>query len=163
VGLGILTPEQLDGALKVQAAMSPPPPLGLVLMDLRLVNRADLELILDSQRKMADRQRGKGKSNREDNLFGKVAVRLGYCTPDQLAHCLEFQKSADPESAPRLGELMVHRGLIGPAQVRRVVEVQSGMAVPCPSCSTLYNTVMFMPGSTIPCYKCGAMVMVPAK
>src|SRR5258706_15174993 len=83
VELGILSPEKLEEALQVQAASAAPPPLGLVLMDLRLVSRDDLEKILDAQRKIADRHRERGKEQRDDNMFGKVAVRLGFVTQDQ--------------------------------------------------------------------------------
>lgn len=164
IELGILTQAQLDKALASQADADPPRPLGMVLMDLRLVSRDDLERILDAQRKIVDRHRERGKDRHEDNLFGKVAVRLGFLTQDQLAECLELHKRADPpESALRLGELMVRRGIVGPEQVRRVIEVQAGLAVPCPACTTLHNVVMFMPGSTIPCRKCSVFITVPAR
>jgi phage FluMu protein Com len=47
--------------------------------------------------------------------------------------------------------------------VRRVAEVQAGLAVPCPRCATLHNVVMFNPGSTIPCRKCSLMIAVPTR
>jgi hypothetical protein len=163
VELGILTPEKLEEALGVQGAASPPRPLGLVLMDLRLVTREDLEKILDAQRRIVDRHRERGKDQRDDNLFGKVAVRLAFVSQDQLAECLELQKREGPESGLRLGDLMTRRGLIGPEQVRRVMEVQSGLAVPCPGCTTLHNVVMFNPGSTIPCRQCSMLIPVPMR
>lgn len=163
VELGILSPESLEEALERQASQDPPPPLGLVLMDLRLVTRDDLEKILDAQRKIVDKQRDLSKDRREDTLFGKVAVRLGFVSQDQLNECLDVQKRGGPESTLRLGELMTRRGIVGPEQVRRVVEVQSGMAIPCPSCSTLHNVVMFMPGASIPCRKCNVEINVPPR
>jgi hypothetical protein len=163
VELGILTPERLEEALEKQASTTPPAPLGLVLMDLRLVTREDLEKILDAQRRIADRRLERGKENQEDHLFGKVAVRLGFVTQDQLSECLGLQKREGPESALRLGDLMTRRGLVGPEQVRRVMEVQAGLAVPCTGCGTLHNVVMFMPGATIPCRKCSAAITVPPR
>lgn len=163
VELGILSPEKLEEALKVQASTAPPPPLGLVLMDLRLVSREDLEKILDAQRKIADRHQERGKERREDNLFGKVAVGLGFLTQDQLNECLDLQKREGPESTLRLGELMTRRGMVGPEQVQRVMEVQAGLAVPCPRCATLHNVVMFRPGSTFPCRQCSLMIAVPQR
>ncbi len=163
VELGILSPEKLEEALQTQAADAAPRPLGLVLMDLRLVTRDDLEKILEAQRKIADRHQERGKDRREDNLFGKVAVGLGFLSQDQLNECLDIQKREGPESTLRLGELMTRRGLVGPEQVRRVMEVQAGLAVPCPRCATLHNVVMFMPGSTIPCRQCSLMIAVPPR
>lgn len=163
VELGIITPEKLDEALDRQAAQAPSTPLGLILMDMRLVAREDLEQILEAQRKIVERQRERGKDRRDDTMFGKVAVRLGFLTQDQLNECLEIQKNDGPESLMRLGELMTRRGIVGPEQVRRVIEVQSGMAVPCPACSTLHNVVMFMPGASIPCRKCSGSITVPQR
>jgi len=163
VELGILSPEKLEEALQVQASTTPPLPLGLVLMDLRFVSREDLERILDAQRKIADRHLERGKDQKEDQLFGKVAVKLGFLTQNQVTECLDLQKRGDGEAALRLGELMVRRGLIGPVQVRRVVEVQAGLAIPCPSCATLHNIVMFMPGATIPCRQCSTSITVPSR
>jgi hypothetical protein len=163
VELGILSPENLEEALERQMSLSPAPPLGLVLMDLRLVTREDLERILDAQRKIVEKQRERGKDQRDDTLFGKVAVRLGFLTQDQLNECLDLQKREGPEANLRLGELMTRRGMVGPEQVRRVMEVQSGMAVACPACSTLHNVVMFVPGASIPCRKCSEAITVPMR
>lgn len=163
VELGIITPEKLEEALEVQATAPTTRPLGLVLMDLRLVTRDDLEKILEAQRRIADRQKEKSKDQKEDQMFGKVAVRLGFLSQDQVTECLDLQKRGDAEAGLRLGELMVRRGLIGPVEVRRVVEVQSGLAIPCPACATLHNIVMFMPGSTIPCRKCSTSITVPPR
>ena len=163
VELGILTTKQLDKALEVQSASEPPRPLGLVLMDLRLVTRDDLDKILEAQRKIAERQHERGKERHDDNLFGKVAVKLGFLTPAQLTECLDIQKRAGPESTLRLGDLMARRGLADPEQVRRILEVQSGLAVPCPACAVLHNVLMFMPLSTIPCRSCQATITVPPR
>lgn len=161
VELGILSQDQLEEALEAQSATPSPTPLGIVLMDLRLVTKDDLERILEAQKKILEQHRERGKDRREDNLFGKVAVRLGFVTQDQLNEILEIQKLQSPPI--KLGDLMTRRGVVDPEQVRRVVEVQEGLAVPCPRCSTLHNVVMFNPGSTIPCRKCSLMIAVPTR
>jgi len=163
VELGILTPEQLEGALQSQMAAPTPVPLGIVLMDLRLVTREDLDRILEAQRKIVDQHRERGKDRQEDQLFGKVAVHLGFVTQEQLAEVLGLQKRDSPESKLRLGDLMTRRGLMDPEKVRRVMEVQAGLVVPCPRCTTLHNVVMFMPGTTIPCRQCSLMIAVPPR
>src|SRR5262245_57808551 len=97
VELGIVTPEQLEEALQVQAAVSSrPPPLGVVLMELRLVTPEDLERIVETQRKIVEEIRGREKEQKDDNLFGKVAVRLGFVTQEQLYKCLELQRLEGP-------------------------------------------------------------------
>jgi hypothetical protein len=163
VELGIVSPPQLEEALQIQAAADPPPPLGIVLMELGFVTRDDLGRILEFQRKMADGLRDRDKDQRDDNLFGKVAVRLGFLTQDQLNKCLELQKAEGAASPLRLGDLMARRGILAPDQVRRIMEVQSGLAVPCPRCSTLHNVVMFNPGTTFPCRQCSLMIAVPGR
>ena len=163
VELGILTPEKLEEALQVQASAEVPAPLGMVLMDLRLVTREDLQRILDAQRRIVERHQDRAKDQKEDHLFGKVAIKLGFLSQDQLNECLDLQKKEGTASGLRLGDLMARRGLIGPEQVRQVMEIQAGLAVPCPSCTTVHNVVMFMPGTTFPCRKCKGEISVPTR
>lgn len=156
-----MTPEQVDDAVKYQAAQAKPDPVGVILMDRGLITREDLGRILEAQQKIADKARDRVKSLREGNLFGKVAVTLRFCTIEQIDDILRVQKQLAEQDAMEIGTLLVRRGILSPEQVRRVLEIQQGLGVCCPTCRTLYNTVMFVPGVTISCYRCGATLTVP--
>ena len=161
VALGIVKPEQVEDAVKFQAAQVKADPVGVILMDRGLISRDDLKRILEAQQKIADQALDRVKSIREGNLFGKVAVTLRFCTVEQVDDILRVQKQLASQGTMEIGTLLVRRGILSPEQVRRVLEIQQGLGVCCPTCRTLYNTVMFVPGVTIPCYRCGATLTVP--
>ena len=52
------------------------------------------------------------KAVREDNLFGKVAIRLGCCVEEQLQECLALQEQLPKERFMRLGDIMVIKGYL---------------------------------------------------
>ena len=156
-----MTPEQVDDAVKHQATQAKPEPVGVILMDRGLIKREDLARILEAQRKIADRLRDGVKTVREGNLFGKVAVTLRFCTIEQVDDILKVQRQLAAHRPTEIGTLLVRRGILSPEQVRRVLEIQQGLGVCCPTCRTLYNTVMFVPGVTITCYRCGETLTVP--
>ena len=48
-------------------------------------------------------------------------------------------------------------------QVKKITDTQKGLIVYCPQCDTQYNVVMFRPGASIQCYKCGSPLRIPAR
>lgn len=65
----------------------------------------------------------------EDNLFGRIAIKQGYVTKEQLEQCVELQQSA--EDSRLLGGIMIEQGFITKEQLRKVMILQKqAMAVP---------------------------------
>lgn len=163
VRLGIVTQKQLEEALEIQRFATGHRPLGLVLIDLKYVTQKDLDRIIKTQEEILQQQNARHRAVREDNFFGKVAIRLGYCTEEQLGECLALQEHLPPQRFMRLGDIMVIKGYVTVDQVRKVVETQKGLIVYCPGCDTQYNVVMFKPGASIQCYRCGTPLRIPAR
>jgi len=63
----------------------------------------------------------------------------------------------------RLGDIMVIKGYLTVEQVKKITDTQKGLIVYCPQCDTQYNVVMFRPGASIQCYKCGSPLRIPAR
>lgn len=161
--LRIVTHKQLEEALELQRFAKTHKPLGVILMDMRYVAQEDLDRIIAAQREVVDSAGKRQKEVREDNLFGKVAIRLEFCTEDQMAECLKLQEELPPDRFMRLGDILVIKGHLTVEQVRRVLETQKGLIVYCAQCDTQYNVVMFRPGSSLQCYKCGYPLKVPIR
>ncbi len=161
--LNIVTRQQLDEALELQRYAKGHKPLGVILMELKIVTPKDLERILDAQKALVAQQATRQKAVREDNLFGKVAIRMSYCTEEQVAECLSLQEQLPQDRFMRLGDIMVIKGYLSVEQVRKIIDTQKGLIVYCPQCDTQYNVVMFRPGASLQCYRCGSPLRIPAR
>lgn len=161
--LGILDQKRLQAAIALQSRQNPPKPLGQILMETGAVTPADMDRILAAQRQIAQREAELSRNTRSDHLFGKVAIRLKFCTEDQLVECLDEQDEQPKDRRMRLGDIMVKRGVLTPAQVRKILDTQRGLILYCPSCDTEYNTVMFKAGASLQCYKCGSPMRIPVR
>jgi hypothetical protein len=161
--LNIITKKQLQDALELQRCARTHKPLGVLLMELKYVSDRDLEKILEAQKQIAAQAANRHKVVREDNLFGKVAIRLGHCSEVQVAECMSLQEQLPHDRFMRLGDIMVIKGYLSVAQVRKVIETQKGLIVYCPQCDTQYNVVMFRPGASLQCYRCGSPLRIPRR
>ena len=161
--LGIVTKKQLLDALELQRFAKTHKPLGMILMELKLVSDADLQKIVEAQKALLSQANTRQKAVREDNLFGKVAIRMGYCMEEQLVECLGLQEQLPMDRFMRLGDIMVIKGYLSVEQVKKIVDTQKGLVVYCPQCDTQYNVVMFRPGASIQCYRCGSPLRVPTR
>ena len=161
--LGIVTRDQLQEALELQRFAQGHKPLGVILMELKYVSTKDLERIVEAQKALLAEASVRQKAVREDNLFGKVAIRLGFCTEEQLAECLALQEQLPKDRFMRLGDILVIKGYLTVEQVRKVSETQKGLIVYCTQCDTQYNVVMFKPGASLQCYRCGSPLKIPTR
>lgn len=159
--LGLVTQKQIDDALDLQRYAKTPKPLGVILMELKIIGEPELEKIIEAQKQMVVAAASRAKAVRQDNLFGKVAIRLKYCTDHQLHEALSIQEQLPKEKFMRLGDLMVMKGFLTVEQVRTILDAQKGMVLFCPHCDTQYNVVMFKPGSSLQCYRCGSPLKIP--
>ncbi len=161
--IGAITRQQLIEALEIQRFAKEHKPLGTLLQELKWISEKEVETILVEQRKVLDLAAARGKAIKEDNLFGKVALRLAFCTEGQLSECLALQEQLPHDRFMRLGDIMVIKGILTVEQVRKILETQKGLILYCPSCDTQYNLVLFRPGVSLQCYKCGSPLRVPKR
>ncbi len=161
--LGLIDRKKLDAAISLQSRQNPPKPLGLLLLETRVLSPSDMDKILAAQKQLADQANERAKDARTDHLFGKVAIRLKFCTDEDLIECLDAQEQQPKEKRMRLGDLMIQRGVLTAGQVRRILDTQRGLILYCPSCDTEYNTVMFKPGASLQCYRCGSPMRIPVR
>jgi len=161
--LGIISKQQLGEALELQRFAKAQKPLGVLLMELKFVTQADLQKIVKHQEDILLAASSRQKAVREDNLFGKVAIRMECCTEEQLAECLALQEQLPKERFMRLGDIMVIKGYLTVEHVKKISDTQRGLILYCGQCDTQYNVVMFRPGASIQCYKCGSPLRIPSR
>lgn len=161
--LGIVSREQLQEALELQRYATTPKPLGVILIDLKYVSDKDLGRIVEAQKALVAQAASRHEVVREDNLFGKVAISMGHCSEEQVAECLGLQQQLPQDRFMRLGDIMVIKGYLTVEQVKKTIDTQKGLIVYCPQCDTQYNVVMFRPGASLQCYRCGTALKIPGR
>jgi len=61
-------------------------------------------------------------SNADNEDFGRIALRLGFCTRAQVEGCLKIQSSTDERLS--LGQSLLREGFLSEAQFSKVLEAQ---------------------------------------
>lgn len=159
---GLLTEAQLRECLALQSCMEPPvPPLGILLMRMGYIDEPKLQRIIDVQRERLRLWQDAVRARRDDNLFGKVVLRMGLACEEDVQACLEIQDELPPAKFKRLGDILVERGVLASEAIQRVLDFQAGLVLYCPGCDREYNMVLFNAGSKITCYQCAARIRVP--
>lgn len=152
VAQGFCTQDQLDRCLRVQAETSRPMPLGRHLVDEGFITEEQHSRVLEIQRKKLLVPDPVAGTRREASLFGRLVLRRGLLTEPQVNECLREQ--AQPGEARSLGEIMVARHLLSPAQVKELLGNQFKRIMSCPSCGLSYTVTSMSGTSTVECPRC---------
>lgn len=159
----LISQARLDEALKLRNSQGERRPIGIILKDLGFLQERDVEHILAAQKGLVTTPAERPKAAKEDNLFGKIAIRLGLCTEEQIRECLLLQAQMSREHYLRLGDTLIIKGYLTPQRAKKVLDTQRGLLLYCPNCDTQYNVVMFNPGASLVCYRCGEPLRVPTR
>src|ERR1043165_6290313 len=105
---GLLTLERLDECIRIQGSDTRRRALGEILVEKGYLSPDDLERVIGIQRMRFNRisaDPGRG------GLFGQIALRLGYVTPEQLSESLREQEqaSAGSGSSLLLGQILLRK------------------------------------------------------
>jgi type IV pilus assembly protein PilB len=107
---GLLTQAQLEEALRAQAALGEPRPLGQILVEQKLITPRQLNLVLDVYRKRP--------------RLGEVLVRSGVLTDGQLEIALEEQN----RSGQPLGQVLLNLRYLTEELLRQALCTQLNIA-----------------------------------
>ncbi|MBI2930528.1 MAG: protein kinase [Planctomycetes bacterium] len=130
-------------------------PLGVVLIARGLLTEEELNRIL------ASRMSGEGSArNVSEAEVGKLLVAAGILHQEDVQECVRLQQEmrAAGRKPPRLGEMIVQRGLATEQQVMRVLAYQKRLLFTCAGCGVRVSTVAPPPGTRYRCKKCGGVL-----
>ncbi|MBV8882158.1 MAG: protein kinase [Planctomycetaceae bacterium] len=103
---------------------------------------------------------------RGDTALGQILVSAGACTKEQVIEALSIQQHLADKGgpAPRLGELLLQKGLVSFAAIERALESQNGKTLlHCVSCRSQYAVVDFSPRKKYLCKKCSGSLLPPGE
>ncbi len=158
-----LRQDHLDECLSVQRALSPPRPIGDLLLEKGYITREQLRTILEIRRKKLRKMQRKPEEARETNrAFGDFALGSGRISIDDLEEAvLEQQRLASMNLHFCLGEVLVARGKMSASDVLDILSQQGKCILLCPVCDAHYNVVKFRSGKTYRCVHCGTDLIKP--
>jgi len=153
---GFCTQAQIDECtrlqLQLQSPHQPAPRLGDLLMEKGYLTAIQNARILEIQQKNMDLVDPLVKKRKESVLFGKLAVKLGLVTADEVNECLRIQ--AEPGESRSLGEILVAKGYLTAIQVKDILEKQLKKIMSCPACKLSFTVLTLSEGKRIDCPKC---------
>jgi len=90
-------------------------------------------------------------------LFGEIVRMVEAASDEQVRQAAAVQRHLDGRR-PRLGEIMVDRGLMDPADVLKLIYIQQLKLAGCPGCARRYNIPRRGGRPGMCCPECGAVL-----
>lgn len=156
VAEGLITAERLEECIQAQAQTPGAPirALGEILVQRGYITLEQLDWVIGIQRARfhrisADPARG--------GLFGQIALKLDYVTPEQLNEALREQEIGGG-SPPMIGEILLRKKLLTTAQFQEVLHRQNKDVVQCPKCGVFYDVHGRYEGNKFVCSKCNTII-----
>jgi hypothetical protein len=152
IGEGFCTQAQIDECVRVQSYSKDHTALGEILLFKGYITAVQHAKVLEHQKKNLQAVDPLAKKRREAQLFGKLAVREGLMTEDQVNDCLREQ-GMEGETRT-LGEIMVANGYLTGPQVQDLLSKQLKKVMSCPVCNLSFTVLTLSQGKTISCPRC---------
>jgi len=150
------TPAQIEECtrlqLQLQSPHQPAPRLGDLLLEKGYLSAPQHAKILEIQQQNLDLVDPLVKKRKESILFGKLAIKQGLVTPDEVNQCLRLQ--AEPGESRSLGEILVAKGFLTAIQVKEILNKQLKKIMSCPACKLSFTVLTLSEGKRIDCPKC---------
>ena len=143
--------------LQLQSPHQPAPRLGDLLMERGYLTPDQHVRILEIQRQNLDLVDPLVKKKKESVIFGKLAIKQGFVTADEVNQCLRLQ--AEPGEARSLGEILVSKGFLTAIQVKEILNKQLKKIMSCPACKTACWLTCANPRRGFPRVACASVLV----
>lgn len=154
--LGYVKEEQLEECIGIQENLPFSTTIGELMLKKGYLNGEQVKKVLAIQEEVLREPSPKDPSHAlADTLFGRIAVQYGYISRERLNECIRQQ--ALRRNGGRdisLGELMVEKGYLTPAQVLNILRYQGAKILICRSCGMRINLYGYDEDSRYICRKC---------
>ena len=152
IELKFCSEEQVNRCVAIQAKSRTGQALGRYLVDEGFLTEEQHAKVLEVQRRRMLRKDPITQSSKEEILFGRLAVREGLLSAEQMNACLRLQ--GQPGEKRTLGEILVAQRLLTPGQVKSLLARQSKRIMSCPSCQVSFTVHTISQGKPITCPRC---------
>jgi len=106
---------------------------------------------------------GPGRDVIQESL-GEWCLRNGLATPEEIEACLKIQRAAETQGrpAPRLGEILVARGILTHHQVTEALAAQNKQIRRCLRCGIQINVALRGDAAQYRCGRCNGSLTSPS-
>lgn len=152
---GFVRPDQIRSAVLAQLSKQVDRKIGEILVQDGVMTQDQVDRVLEQQRANLARPHPRLPSTMGDGLLGRMAVRYGYMTWEQLSEALCVQAMLSEEGQEvRLGQVLIDKGLMNREDVLALLHSQRQRLAVCPACSRRYNIQRHEQGATPRCPQC---------
>lgn len=160
VHLDLATQEQVNKCLKMPKAGSGRKSLGSIMVAKGCITPEQHQIVTNIQKRNVETQAIQYHRIKEDHIFGRLTVQLGFAQESQVDECLGMQTMQE-DYFLRLSDLMLTKGYLTQKQIQQTLDYQARQIITCPDCKTEYNVMLFKPDAKFLCYKCEQKLTVP--
>jgi hypothetical protein len=144
--------DEIDRSLLLQATGPEHLPLGRIMVNEGFLSEDQHSQVLAIQRKNLAAPDPVSKKDREGHLFGKLALREGLLSQEEVNDCLKAQAREGEKRT--LGEIMISKGYLTPAQVKLLLGKQEKKLMSCPTCQLSFTVLTISREKNIDCPRC---------
>jgi hypothetical protein len=153
--LKYLTREQLQECVDLQAGQVQPKPIGTLLVESGFLTEAQLQSVMEEQKRRLEEQLPYAPAQRGAVAFGRLIVERGLACQEHVNEALRAQQDlADRGVRKRLGELLVEAGHLEPETIGELLRSQGKVLMACTFCGAHFNVLSTI-AEGYPCRKCG--------
>lgn len=153
--LKLLSREQLQECIDLQAGQVQPKPIGTLLVETGFLTPEQLAAVMAEQQRRLQESLPYAPTQRGAVAFGRLIVDHGLTTQDNVNAALRAQQDlADRGIRKRLGELLVEAGHLQADAVPELLKSQGKVLMACTFCGAHLNVLITI-SEGYPCRKCG--------
>ncbi|HLY11439.1 MAG TPA: hypothetical protein VKW04_19200 [Planctomycetota bacterium] len=153
--LRLLTREQLQQCVDLQAGQIQPKPIGALLVQNGFLSTDQLARVIEEQERRLQEPLPHSPAAVGTVAFGRLVVERGHTLPEHVNEALRAQQDlADRGLRRRLGELLVEAGHLKAEIVPSVLKIQGKTLMACTFCGSHYNVLTSI-ADGYPCRQCG--------
>ena len=145
VRLGYCTEEHVEECVELQKGEYRLDPLGQIMIRQGLLTAKQLEEVLANQSNYLRRIDRNSREKVEDTIFGRLVLKNGYATEEQITQALEYQSERQSEGQiVPIGSILVEKGHMTLDQVRDILARQWKRVLVCNTCRRQFNVFGYL-------------------
>src|SRR6185436_2023298 len=140
------------------------PTIGIYLVAKKVINVEQAQVV-QSEAEQVTKTGVYAEVREDDTWIGQLLVDSGKATQTQVEEALALQAdcAAKKAAVPRLGEILIEKGVISFNTLHEALQRQSQLSrIACPNCGTRYVAEGLKEGKVYLCQKCASPLTPPS-
>ncbi len=149
---GYCSRAQVDECVQMQSSGEADAAVGELLLFKGYITSPQHAQVLEIQKRNLQARAPESQASKEAGLIGKLAVREGLLSEDEVHECLRAQAKEGEKRT--LGEIMIEHGYLTVAQVKDLLGKQQKRLMNCLPCNLSFTVLSLSQGNQVKCPRC---------